>query len=153
MNTLRTKNAKMTQIKNQSGQAVVSEQIEAALRQHWAASAAGNQDIEHEIYDEHVICDYPQSGERIHGKRNLQHLRSHHPDHPTGFSIRRLLGSGKLWITEYTITYQGRSFYTISIMEFENGKVVRETQYFAEPFDPPGWRAQWVEQIGTGRTA
>jgi hypothetical protein len=49
-----------------------------------------------------------------------------------------------LWVTEYTITYQGRSFFTISIMEFENEKVVHETQYFAEPFDPPGWRSQWV---------
>ncbi|HTV55176.1 MAG TPA: nuclear transport factor 2 family protein [Terriglobia bacterium] len=143
----------MILVKNQDGQGAASEQIEAALHQHWEASAAGNQDIEHEIYDEHAVCDYPQSGERIHGKRNLQNLRSHHPGKPTGFSIRRLLGSGELWITEYTITYQGRSFYTVSIMEFENGKVVHETQYFAEPFDPPGWRAQWVEQVGTGRRA
>jgi len=140
-------------IGDDDGQGVASEPIEAVLRQHWAASAAGNQDIEHEIYDEHAICDYPQSGERIHGKRNLQSLRSHHPGKPTGFSIRRLFGSGKLWVTEYTITYQGRPFYTVSIMEFEDGKVVHETQYFAEPFDAPGWRAQWVEQIGTRRTA
>jgi hypothetical protein len=139
----------MIPIKNQDGQALASDQIEAALRQHWAASASGNQDLEHEIYDDHAICDYPQSGERIHGKRNLQNLRSHHPGHPTDFSIRRLLGSGNLWITEYTITYQDRSFSTISIMEFENGKVIHETQYFAEPFDAPEWRAQWVEQIGT----
>ncbi len=151
MNTLSTSND--DQIKDQSARGVASERMEAALRQHWAASAAGNQNLEHEIYDEHVICDYPQSGERIKGKRNLQNLRSHHPGKPTGFSIRRLLGSGKLWITEYTITYQGRPFYTISMMEFEKGKVVHETQYFAEPFDPPGWRAQWVEQIGTGRKA
>ena len=57
---------------------MASEQIEADLRQHWAASAAGNQNAEHEIYDDDVICDYPQSGERIHGKQNLQNLRSHH---------------------------------------------------------------------------
>ena len=156
MNTpsvLQTKKTKMTQVESQNGQSPASEQIEAVLRQHWAASAAGNQDVEHEIYDEHVICDYPQSGERIHGKRNLQNLRSHHPDKPADFSIRRLLGSGKLWITEYTITYQGRPFHTISIMEFENGKVAHETQYFAEPFEAPAWRAQWVEQTRTNRKA
>jgi hypothetical protein len=153
MNTLKTKNVEMTQTKNENGQGLASEQIEVALHRHWAASAAGNQNIEHEIYDEHVVCDYPQSGERIHGKGNLQSLRSHHPEKPAGFSIRRVLGSGNLWITEYTITYQGRPFYTISIMEFENGKVVHETQYFAEPFDAPSWRAQWVEQIGTGQKA
>src|SRR5580658_1698759 len=106
----------MKQIENQKGQG--ADRIEAVLREHWAASAAGNQGVEHEIYDEKVVCDYPQSGERIHGKQNLQSLRSHHPGHPTGFSIRRLFGSGKLWITEYTITYEGRSYYTISMMEF-----------------------------------
>ena len=139
----------MIQTENQSGRGVASERIEAALREHWTASADGNLDVEHDIYDEHVICDYPQSGERIHGKRNLQNLRSHHPGKPSGFSIRRLFGSNNLWITEYTITYQGSSYCTVSIMEFENGKVMHETQYFAEPFDPPAWRAQWVEQMGT----
>jgi hypothetical protein len=139
--------------KNQSGQDATSEQIEAALRQHWDASAAGNQNLEHEIYDERAICDYPQSGERIHGKQNLQNLRSHHPGKPAGFSIRRLFGSGNLWVTEYTILYEGRPFHTISIMEFENGKVIHETQYFTEPFEAPAWRAQWVELTGTRLTA
>ena len=41
--------------------------------------------------------------------------------------------------------YEGRPFYTISIMEFENGKVVHETQYFAEPFEAAAWRAQWTD--------
>ena len=132
--------------------AVVSGRIEADLRQHWAASAAGNQEAEHEIYDEHVICDYPQSGERIRGRQNLQNLRSHHPGKPSGFSIRRLFGSGGLWITEYTISYRGRPFNTISIMEFADGKVVRETQYFAEPFDAPEWRARWVEPMRKERS-
>jgi hypothetical protein len=49
--------------------------------------------------------------------------------------------TGDLWITEYTIVYLGRPSYTVSIMEFKNGKVVHETQYFADLFDPPAWRA------------
>lgn len=101
---------------------------------------------EHDIYADDAVCDYPQSGERILGRSNLQALRSHHPGKPAGFEIRRLFGSGDLWITEYKIAYLGRSSYTVSIMEFKNGKVVHETQYFADPFDPPVWRAQWVEQ-------
>ncbi len=85
------------------------------------------------------ICDYPQSGERIVGRSNLQALRSHHPGKPSGFNVRRMLGKGDLWVTEYTITYEGRPAYTVSIMEFRNGKVVHETQYFADPFEAPGW--------------
>lgn len=63
-------NTKTTQIKYQNEHRVAAGQIEAALRQHWAASAAGNQEVEHEIYDEQMVCDYPQSGERIHGNPN-----------------------------------------------------------------------------------
>jgi hypothetical protein len=62
---------------------------------------------------------------------------SHHPGKPSGFKVKRILGNGDLRITEYTITYQGRLAYTVSIMEFRNGKVVHETQYFADPFEAP----------------
>jgi hypothetical protein len=50
-------------------------------------------------------------------------------------------------ITEDTITCQGRPASTVSIKEFRNGKVVDETQYFADPFGAPAWRKQWVQQI------
>jgi hypothetical protein len=123
------------------------EQIREALHAHWHASAAGDANAEHDICDADAICDYPQSGERILGRSNLQALRSHHPGKPSGFNVKRILGKGDLWITEYTITYQGRPAYTVSIMEFRNGKVVHETQYFADPFEAPAWRSQWVQGI------
>ena len=123
------------------------DQIRDALNAHWSASAAGDAEAEHDIYEDEAICDYPQSGERIFGRRNLQALRSHHPGKPSGFKVKRILGQGDLWITEYTINYQGRAAFTVSIMEFRNGKVVRETQYFADPFEAPGWRSQWVQRV------
>jgi hypothetical protein len=116
----------------------------ALLDQHWAASASGNLEAEHQIYDDDVLCEYPQSGEIIHGRRNLQALRGHHPGKPSGFTIRRIVGVGNLWITEYVINYQTTVVQTISIMEFQNAKVIHETQYFAEPFEAPAWRSQWV---------
>jgi hypothetical protein len=124
---------------------------EAALREalnaHWHASAAGDLAAEHQIYDDDAICDYPQSGERIVGRSNLQALRGHHPGKPSGFKVRRIQGTGNLWITEYTINYNERAAYTVSIMEFRDGKVIHETQYFSEPFEAPAWRSQWVEPI------
>jgi ketosteroid isomerase-like protein len=132
--------------KPQLEQSPEGDQIPAALNKHWQASAAGDADAEHEIYADDAICDYPQSGERILGRKNLQALRSHHPGKPSGFNVKRILGNGDLWITEYTILYQGQRAYTVSIMEFRNGKVVHETQYFADPFEAPSWRRQWVQQ-------
>lgn len=120
-----------------------------ALNAHWRASADGDLNAEHDIYHEHAICDYPQSGERICGRNNLQALRSHHPGKPSGFNLRRMLGNGDLWVTEYMIHYQERIVYTVSVMEFRNGKVVHETQYFADPFEAPAWRKQWVQPIVT----
>jgi hypothetical protein len=123
------------------------EQTRQALDMHWRASAAGDADAEHDIYEDDAICDYPQSGERILGRSNLQALRSHHPGKPSGFNVKRILGNGDLWITEYTITYQdGKAVFTVSIMEFRHGKVAHETQYFADPFDAPAWRSQWVQR-------
>ncbi|SEB65082.1 nuclear transport factor 2 family protein [Terriglobus roseus] len=123
------------------------ETIRQALDDHWHASAGGDADAEHAIYADDAICEYPQSGERIVGRKNLQALRSHHPGKPSGFQVRRLLGSGDLWVTEYTITYQDREAFTVSIMEFADGKVVHETQYFADPFQAPAWRSQWVTKV------
>ena len=122
-------------------------EIREVLNAHWRASAAGDADAEHDIYADDAICDYPQSGERIHGRNNLQALRSHHPGKPSGFEVKRILGKEDLWVTEYTITYQGQAAYTVSIMEFRGRKVVHETQYFADPFEAPAWRRQWVQKI------
>lgn len=121
------------------------QKIKAALDLHWNASARGDLQAEHDIYQDDAICDYPQSGEQIHGRGNLQALRTNHPSKPSGFSVRRLQGRGDLWVTEYEIRYTTGPVYVVSIMEFQDGKVAHETQYFAEPFEAPAWRAQWVE--------
>jgi hypothetical protein len=128
--------------------AMQEQQMREALDAHWRASAAGDLIAEHDIYDDEVVCEYPQSGERILGRRNLQALRGHHPDKPSGFEVRRVQGSGNLWVTEYRISYRTQSALVVSIMEFGESKVTRETQYFAEAFEAPAWRKQWVEQTG-----
>jgi ketosteroid isomerase-like protein len=117
----------------------------AALDRHWAASASGDLEAEHDIYADNVLCEYPQSGEKICGRRNLQALRGHHPGKPGGFRIRRITGVADLWVTEYVINYGDKPFQTVSIMQFRDGKVIHETQYFAEPFEAPAWRSEWVE--------
>jgi len=68
-----------------------NQEIRTALDRHWAASAAGDIEAEHEIYHDDVLVEYPQSGERIRGRHNIQALRGHHPA-KLGFTIRRILG-------------------------------------------------------------
>jgi hypothetical protein len=119
--------------------------IRAALERHWNASDAGDFDVEHDIYREDAVLDYPQSGERIRGRRNIQESRFVQPNKKR-FTVRRMIGSGDLWITEFVLSYDGIPSYTVSIMEFRDGLVAHETQYFADRFDPAPSRAHLVEQ-------
>ena len=107
------------------------QEIRAALDRHWAASDANDFEAEHCIYREDAVLEYPQSGERIRGRRNIQITRANQPSKKR-FAVRRVIGSGDLWVTEYILTYDGKPSYTVSIMEFSGGKVARETQYFAD---------------------
>ena len=123
-------------------------EIRAALDQHWAASDANDFETEHGIYLEDAVLEYPQSGERTRGRSNIQNQRASQPNKKR-FSIRRIIGTGELWVTEFILTYDGKPSYTVSIMEFRGDKVARETQYFADPFVAPAFRAQWVERMDT----
>jgi hypothetical protein len=120
-------------------------EVRAALDRHWAASDANDLEAEHQIYQEDAVLDYPQSGERIRGRQGIQASRAAQPARKR-FTVRRIVGAGDLWVTEYVITYDGRPSYTVSIMEFRDEKVARETQYFSDPFEPGPSRAQWVER-------
>lgn len=120
--------------------------IRAALDRHWAASDLSDFETEHAIYQEDAVLDYPQSGERIRGRRNIQASRTAQPNEKR-FQIRRILGAGDLWVTEYVLTYDGQPTYVLSIMQFQDGKVAHETQYFADPFAPGPSRSAWVERM------
>jgi hypothetical protein len=121
--------------------------IRAVLDAHWAASDANDFDVEHEIYREDALLEYPQSGERIRGRRNIQASRVAQPNSKR-FKVRRIVGAGNLWVTEFILAYDGRPSYTVSVMEFLDGKVLHETQYFADPFEPGPSRAHLVERMG-----
>ena len=92
-------------------------EIRAALDQHWAASDANDFETEHLIYREDAVLEYPQSGELTRGRRNIQGQRASQPSNKR-FTVRRIIGSGDLWVTEFILTYDNKPSYTVSIMEF-----------------------------------
>lgn len=120
--------------------------IRGALEAHWAASDANDFDAEHRIYRADAVLEYQQSGERIHGRDHIQASRAARPN-AKRFTLKRILGADALWISELVLTYDGQPSHVVSIMEFQDGEVVRETQYFAAPFEPGPSRAQWVEPL------
>jgi hypothetical protein len=63
--------------------------------------------------------------------------------------VYRVSGDGENWWGEWRMTYpDGKTWFTITLIELRDGKVWRETMYWAEPFDAPEWRASFVERLG-----
>jgi len=126
--------------------------VRVALERHWAASDASDFKAEHEIYREDAVLDYPQSGERIRGRHNIQESRTVQLNKKR-FTVRRMIGSGDLWVTEFILTYDGIASYTVSIMEFREGQVAHETQYFADRFAPSPSRSHLVERAAASSSS
>jgi hypothetical protein len=118
----------------------------AQLEQHWKASDRGDIDTEHVIYAADAILDYLQSGERFRGRSKIAAQRGGHPAE-RHFTILRIRGGGDLWVSECVITYDSVPTYAVSVMEFTGDLVTHETQYFADPFQAPAWRAALAEPI------
>ena len=92
------------------------------------------------------MIDMPQSGERIRGRANMKAMQDAYPGPPT-ITIRRMVGTGDVWVVEGRSDYNGRIYHVANIIEFREGKIIRETRYYADPFEAPDWRTQWVEPI------
>jgi limonene-1,2-epoxide hydrolase len=121
--------------------------VRAMIQDHFEAST---DDIVRasEIYADEAVLEFPQGRERIRGKRDIIAFRSAYPAR-LNFEMHRTIGRLDLWVNEYTIRYDDtKSLNVVGIMEFRDGKVVRERIYFGESWDPPAWRAQWVEPMG-----
>jgi hypothetical protein len=99
-----------------------------------------------------MVQEWPQSGERIRGRANIEAVNQNYPA-STGtkpkLELRRVLKPGEAWIIEGTIDYgDGIPVSAVTIIETgTDGKIVRQTDYFANPFEAPAWRRKWVEQM------
>ena len=106
-------------------------------------------DAEYELRHEDFVADMPQSGERIRGRDAMRELqRAFPPDTKPAFTLRRITGAGDLWAVEAEGDYGGQIFHTVLLLELRDGKILRETRYYAEPFEAPQWRAHLVEAQG-----
>jgi hypothetical protein len=95
--------------------------------------------------------EMPQSGERFRARENMrafQEARSEHATPPRSIQVRRVVVKEGLWVVEGVIDYgDGRVFDFVVIIELKEGKMWRDRWSFAEPFEAPEWRAQWVERM------
>jgi ketosteroid isomerase-like protein len=113
---------------------------EALGNNDWEAAAA--------LLADDFVQEWPQSGERIVGVENAIEINRNFPRGLPEMTIRRSDGNGSLEVLEVELNYaDGCRYLGVSILALRDGKVTKETDYFAQPFPAPQWRAQWVEKM------
>jgi hypothetical protein len=103
--------------------------------------------MEYQERHQDYLLEFPQSGERM-DRDGLRRLQEHHPQDAPRIRLRRVTGGGDVWFRESVIHYaDGKVVYGVSRVEFRDGKIWRETRYYAEPFEVPAWRASWSKPV------
>ena len=128
---------------------------EAAVEQFRAAIESGDireyGRVMRSFSADDFVQEWPQSGERIVGREaaiKLDESYSANTGTAPTMKLRRMLGSGDTYVVEGTIDYgDGVPVSFVSIAEFRDGKLVKATEYFANPFPAPEWRAPFVERM------
>ena len=111
---------------------------------------AGMTDLVKEYATEDFVEEWPQSGERLTKAASLRMADSYPEMSGTSpkFSYKRMLGGGDVFVIEGTIDYgDGVPVSYVGIGEVRDGKVAKMTEYFANPFEAPAWRADFVERM------
>lgn len=103
-------------------------------------------EIMDELFHDDAVMEWPQSGERVRGAQHRRAIYGAFPQLPT-ITPRRLVSGGDLVVAEAMLDYGGPAYATVFVFEFRDDKIARETAYWSEPFAPPAWRAEWVEQM------
>ena len=106
-------------------------------------------EAEYNVRHEDYMMEMPHSGERIRGRENMRAFQEAYGDHsaPPTIRIRRVLVRDGLWVKEGVNDYgEGHVLHSTVIYELKDGKIWRDTRYFAGPFEAPEWRARWVER-------
>jgi hypothetical protein len=104
-------------------------------------------EAEYEMRHEDYVMDMPQSGERLRGRDKMRQFQEAYPAPPT-IQLRRVVVREGLWVVEGINDYgEGQVFAVVLILELKDGKMWRDTRYYAEPFEAPEWRTQWVERF------
>ena len=126
----------------------------AAIARYRAALESGDlatlAAVADELATDDFVQEWPQSGERIRkeGSRKIAEQYADKTGNTPTMDIRGIRESGDLAVIEGTIDYgNGVPVSYVGIAEFEGGKVRRMTEYFADPFEAPEWRAPFVEQM------
>jgi SnoaL-like domain len=120
----------------------------ATLERLIDAMIRGDWDVVEEVMADDAVVDWPQSGERMVGRQACLMVYRNYPGGPPRYELQRITGGPDIFTVEARGDYPGDRVYMTSIVEFRDGRIAKQTDYFASAFEAPAWRADWVQRVG-----
>lgn len=95
---------------------------------------------------EEAVRQWPQSGEKVEGRERIAEVESHFEGLRLAVGRRHTVGDTVVveWSNDYG---DGRIYRNVSIAELRDGKAVRVTDYWGEPFSVPPWRRGLTKRL------
>jgi hypothetical protein len=107
-------------------------------------------DLVRDYASDDFVEEWPQSGERMTKAASIRMNEAYSTMSGTTpkFSYKRMIGGGDVFVVEGTIDYgDGIPVSYVGVGETRDGKISKLTEYFANPFEAPAWRADFVEKM------
>ena len=118
------------------------------IEEHFEGLAAGDEAAYTELVHEDFVQEWPQTGERVRGKEACLNIARNYPGGPPQMTFGSVTGEGDHWAVRAMSRYpDGTDYHVVSLLELRDGKVARQTDFFAPMYPAPEWRRQWVEAL------
>ena len=118
------------------------------VERFWAAMQTNDFKAAGEFLEDDYVLEWPQSGERIRGRSNFVAVNEHYPAHGRWeFTIHRIIAEGEEVVSDVGVTDGAIIGRVITFSTVRDGKIVHQTEFWPDPYEPAAWRAGWVERI------
>jgi limonene-1,2-epoxide hydrolase len=118
------------------------------VQQFWAAMQTNDFRAAAKLLDDSYLLEWPQSGERVRGPANFVAVNEHYPAAGRWqFTVHRLIADGSEVASDVTVTDGVMVSRAITFSTIRAGRIVRQVEYWPDPFEAAAWRAEWVEQV------
>jgi ketosteroid isomerase-like protein len=126
----------------------MTQESKQVVESFWAAMQTNDFKRAGELLHEEYSLEWPQSGERVRGRANFVAVNENYPAHGRWeFKVHRIFAEGNEVVSDVGVTDGVITGRVITFSTLRDGRILRQTEFWPDPFEPAAWRAQWVEKI------
>ena len=113
----------------------------------WAAMQTNDFKAAGEFLHDDYLLEWPQSGERIHGRASFVEINENYPAHGRWeFTVHHIIAEGDQVVSDVGVTDGVLIGRAITFSNVRDGRIIHQIEFWPDPFEAPAWRAEWVER-------